>query len=183
MRKEIIFTGFGGQGIILMGVIIARMMEHFPDLQVTQAQSYGPASRGGACRTDVVISDQKINYPKSSRPDVMIFMSEEARKRLLSEADPERTLVVYDNTLIKSIPAPYDKRTFAVPATGEAEKEFKNRMVANIYMLGAVIELINPGSFEVLKQIVSKSVPKKYEELNIKALEAGHEYYRNHKPA
>ena len=56
-------------------------------------------------------------------------------------------------------------------------------MVANIYMLGAVIELINPGSFEVLKQIVSKSVPKKYEELNIKALEAGHEYYRNHKPA
>jgi 2-oxoglutarate ferredoxin oxidoreductase subunit gamma len=89
MRKEIIFTGFGGQGIILMGVIIARMMEHFPDLQVTQAQSYGPASRGGACRTDVVISDQRINYPKSSRPDIMIFMSEEARKRLLGEADPE----------------------------------------------------------------------------------------------
>ena len=101
MRKEIIFTGFGGQGIILMGVIIARMMEHFPDLQVTQAQSYGPASRGGACRTDVVISDQQINYPKSSRPDLMVFMSEEARKRLLSEADPERTLVVYDDTLIE----------------------------------------------------------------------------------
>jgi len=48
MRKEIIFTGFGGQGIILMGVIIARMMEHFPELEVTQAQSYGPAS--GAAR-------------------------------------------------------------------------------------------------------------------------------------
>ena len=47
MRKEIIFTGFGGQGIILMGVIMARMMEHFPDLQVAQAQSYGPASRAG----------------------------------------------------------------------------------------------------------------------------------------
>ena len=179
MRKEIIFTGFGGQGIILMGVIIARMMEHFPELEVTQAQSYGPASRGGACRTDVVISDQKINYPKSSRPDIMIFMSEEARKRLLGEADPERTLVVYDNTLIKGIPENY-KKTFAVPATGEAEKAFQNRMVANIYMLGATIELINPGSFEVLKKIVSASVPKKFEELNIKALEAGHQYYRDH---
>ena len=121
MRKEIIFTGFGGQGIILMGVIIARMMEHFPELEVTQAQSYGPASRGGACRTDVVISDQKINYPKSSRPDVMIFMSEEARKRLLGEADPERTLVVYDNTLIKAIPDNY-KKTFAVPATGRGRE-------------------------------------------------------------
>jgi 2-oxoglutarate ferredoxin oxidoreductase subunit gamma len=181
MRKEIIFTGFGGQGIILMGVIIARMMEHFPDLQVTQAQSYGPASRGGACRTDVVISDQQINYPKSSRPDLMVFMSEEALKRLLSEADPERTLIVYDDTLIRSIPAPYTK-TFAVPATGQAEKEFKNRMVANIFILGAVIELINPGSFDVLKKIVASSVPKKFEELNIKALEAGYEYYRTHKP-
>ena len=56
-------------------------------------------------------------------------------------------------------------------------------MVANIYMLGAVIELINPGSFDVLKKIVASSVPKKFEELNIKALEAGYEYYRTHKPA
>jgi len=111
----------------------------------------------------------------------MIFMSEEARKRLLGEADPERTLVVYDNTLIKGIPETY-KKTFAVPATGEAEKVFQNRMVANIYMLGATIELINPGSFEVLKKIVSASVPKKFEELNIKALEAGHQYYRDHGP-
>ncbi|MCL2669632.1 MAG: 2-oxoacid:acceptor oxidoreductase family protein [Syntrophaceae bacterium] len=181
MRREIIFTGFGGQGIILMGVIIARMMEHFPELEVTQAQSYGPASRGGACRTDVVISDERINYPKSSRPDVMIFMSEEARKRLLGEADQERTLVVYDNTLVKAIPDNY-KKTFAVPATGVAEKDFQNRMVANIYMLGATIELINPGSLDVLKKIVSESVPKKFEELNIKALEAGHAYYEANKP-
>lgn len=180
MRKEIIFTGFGGQGIILMGVIIARMMERFPDLQVTQAQSYGPASRGGACRTDVVISDQQINYPKSSRPDLMVFMSEEAVKRLLSEADPTRTLIVYDNTLIRSVPAPYT--TFAVPATKQAEEEFKNRMVANIFMLGAVIELINPGSLDVLKKVAGSSVPKKFEELNIKALESGYEYYRTHKP-
>jgi 2-oxoglutarate ferredoxin oxidoreductase subunit gamma len=181
MRKEIIFTGFGGQGIILMGVIIARMMEHFPEIEVTQAQSYGPASRGGACRTDVVLSDQRISYPKSSRPDIMIFMSEEAKKKLLGEAIPDRTLVVYDNTLVKEIPGNY--KTFAVPATGAAENDFKNRMVANIYMLGATIELMHPGSFEVLKKVVSQSVPKKFEELNIKALEAGHEYYQTHKPA
>jgi Pyruvate/2-oxoacid:ferredoxin oxidoreductase gamma subunit len=56
-------------------------------------------------------------------------------------------------------------------------------MVANIYMLGATIELINPGSFDVLKKIVSSSVPKKFEALNIQALDAGYEYYRTHKPA
>lgn len=181
MRKEVIFTGFGGQGIILMGVIMARMMEHFPDLQVAQAQSYGPASRGGACRTDVVISDQQINYPKSSRPDLMVFMSEEALKRHIADANPERTLVVYDNTVIGSVPPQYTK-TFGVPATKVAEEELKNRMVANIYMLGAVIELITPGSFEVLKQVVRKSVPPKSEALNIKALDLGYEFYQTHKP-
>jgi 2-oxoglutarate ferredoxin oxidoreductase subunit gamma len=179
MRKEIIFAGFGGQGIILMGVVLAQMMENFPDLQVTQAQSYGPVSRGGACRTDVVISDQEINFPKSARPDLMVFMSEESVKRYLQEGNPGKTLVVYDSTLIKSIPAPY-KKTFPVPATKVAEEELKSRIVANMFMLGAVIELITPGSFLVLQQVVRKSVPAKSEAVNMKALEAGYEYYRTH---
>jgi len=179
MRKEIIFAGFGGQGIILMGVILAQMMENFPDLQVTQAQSYGPVSRGGACRTDVVISDQEIHFPKSARPDLMVFMSEESVRRYLQEGDPEKTLVVYDSTLIQSIPAPY-KKTFPVPATQVAEEELKNRIVANMFMLGAIIELVAPGSFAVLQQVVRKSVPPQSEALNVKALEAGYEFARTH---
>ncbi len=179
MRKEIVFAGFGGQGIILMGVILAQMMENFPDLQVTQAQSYGPVSRGGACRTDVVISDQKINFPKSARPDLMIFMSEESVRRYLQEGDPEKTLVIYDSTLVRSIPAPY-KKTFPVPATQVAEEDLKSRIVANMFMLGAVIEMVAPGSFDVLQQVVRKSVPPKSEALNVKALEAGYEFARKH---
>jgi 2-oxoglutarate ferredoxin oxidoreductase subunit gamma len=179
MRKEIVFAGFGGQGIILMGVILAHMMEEFPDLQVTQAQSYGPVSRGGACRTDVVISDQEIHFPKSARPDFMIFMSEESVKRYIQEGDPEKTMVIYDSTLIRSIPAPY-KKTLPVPATKVAEEELKNRIVANMYMLGAAIEMVVPGSFAVLQKIVKKSVPPKSQDLNMKALEAGHEFARTH---
>ena len=179
MRKEIIFAGFGGQGIILMGVVLAHMMENFPDLQVAQAQSYGPVSRGGACRTDVVISDHEIHFPKSLRPDFMVFMSEESVKRYIPEGDPERTLVIYDNTLVRSIPAPY-KKTFPVPATKVAEEELKSRIVANMFMLGAIIELVIPGSFAVLQQVVRKSVPPKSEALNVKALEAGYEFARAH---
>jgi len=181
MRKEIIFAGFGGQGIILMGVILAQMMEHFPELQVAQAQSYGPVSRGGACRTDVVISDQEINFPKSARPDLMVFMSEESVRRYLREGDPEKTLIIYDRTLIKAIPQPY-KKVYAVPATEVAEEELKNRIVANMFMLGAVIELIVPGSLAILKQAVRKSVPAKSEAVNLKALEAGYEFYQQHTP-
>jgi 2-oxoglutarate ferredoxin oxidoreductase subunit gamma len=181
MRKEIVFAGFGGQGVILMGVILAQMMEHFPELQVTQAQSYGPVSRGGACRTDVIISDQEIHFPKSTRPDFLVFMSEEAVKRYLQEGDPKKTLVIYDSTLIRSIPAPYHK-TFPVPATRVAEEELKNRIVANMFMLGSMIELVAPASFNVLKEVVRKSVPPKSEALNMKALEAGYEFYRTQSP-
>ena len=181
MRKEIVFAGFGGQGIILMGVILAQMMEEFPELQVTQAQSYGPVSRGGACRTDVVISDQEIHFPKSARPDFMVFMSEESVKRYLQEGDPDKTLVIYDSTLIRSIPAPYQK-TFPVPATKVAEEELKNRIVANMFMLGAIIELVIPESFAVLQQVVRKSVPPKSEALNVTALKAGYEFARTHVP-
>ncbi len=182
MRKEIVLAGFGGQGIILMGVILARMMEDFPELQVTQAQSYGPVSRGGACRTDVVISDREIHFPKSARPDLMVFMSEEAVKRYLEEGNPEKTLVIYDSTLVRSIPAPY-KNVFAVPATRVAEEELKSRIVANMFMLGAIAELVTPNSFPVLQQVVRKSVPPKSEALNVKALEAGYEFARANRPA
>jgi len=179
MRKEIVFAGFGGQGIILMGVILAQMMENYPDLQVAQAQSYGPVSRGGACRTDVVISDREIHFPKSTRPDFMGFMSEESVKRDLQEGDPEKTLVAYDSTLIQSIPAPY-RKTFPVPATKVAEEELKSRIVANIFMLGAIVEMIAPGSFAVLQEVVKKSVPPKSEALNVTALKAGYEFGRTH---
>jgi len=177
MRKEIVFAGFGGQGIILMGVILAQMMEEFPDLQVTQAQSYGPVSRGGACRTDVVIADQEIHFPKSARPDFMLFMSEESVKRYLPEGNPEKTLVIYDSTLVRSIPAPFQK-TFPVPATKVAEEELKNRIVANMFMLGATIEKVLPGSFPALQRVVSKSVPPKSLDLNLKALQAGYDFAR-----
>jgi 2-oxoglutarate ferredoxin oxidoreductase subunit gamma len=179
MRKEIVFAGFGGQGIILMGVILAQMMEEFPELQVTQAQSYGPVSRGGACRTDVVISDQEIHFPKSARPDFMVFMSEESVKRYLQEGDPDRTLVIYDSTLVRSIPTPYQK-TFPVPATKVAEEDLKNRIVANMFMLGVVIEWVLPGSFAALQRVVGKSVPPKSLDLNLKALQAGYDFARTH---
>ena len=107
----------------------------------------------------------------------MVFMSEESVKRYLPEGDPERTLVIYDSTLVRSIPAPY-KKTFPVPATKVAEEELKNRIVANMFMLGAAIEKVLPGSFAALQQVVKRSVPPKSLDLNMKALEAGHEFAR-----
>ena len=90
--------------------------------------------------------------------------------------------MIYDSTLIRTIPAPYGK-TFPVPATRVAEEELKNRIVANMFMLGAVIDMVAPGSFEVLQEVVRKSVPPKSEALNVKALQAGREFARTHSPS
>lgn len=179
MRREIVIAGFGGQGIILMGVILAKMAEYFPHLQVAQAQSYGPVSRGGACRTDVVFSDREIHYPKCIRPDLMVFMSVESVEKYLREADAEKSLIVYDNTLISSMNPAY-KRVFAVPATKIAEERWKNRIVANMFLLGAILDLFSPKAFDFLKEVVRKSVPKKSEDLNLQALAEGNEFGKKH---
>ncbi len=181
MRREIILAGFGGQGIILMGVILARLMEHYNNLQVAQAQSYGPVARGGACRTDVVISDAPIHYPKCMRPDVMVFMSQEAVQRYLGEGDPERTLVLYDDTLVSHIDDKF-RHSYPVPATHVAEKEIGRRIVANMFMLGALLNQVVPDGKEKLEKVVLESVPRGTGEINLRALRAGYDYGQKNIP-
>jgi 2-oxoglutarate ferredoxin oxidoreductase subunit gamma len=181
MRREIVLAGFGGQGIILMGVILARLMEHYDELQVAQAQSYGPVARGGACRTDVVISDGPIHYPKCMSPDVMVFMSQEAVQRYLREGDPHRTLVLYDVTLISAIEENF-RHCYPVPATRVAEQEMGNRIVANMFMLGALINHVVPDGIEKLEKVVLESVPRGTGELNLRALRTGYAYGQEHIP-
>ena len=179
MRKEIVFAGFGGQGIILMGVILAQMMETFS----RPAGGPGPILWTGFPRRGVPHRRGHLRpgdpFPQKRRPDLMVFMSEESVKRYIQEGDPEKTLVIYDSTLIRSIPAPY-KKTFPVPATQVAEEELKSRIVANMFMLGAIVEQVAPGSFAVLQEVVRKSVPPKSEAVNVTALKAGYEFARTH---
>ena len=89
MRKEVKMAGFGGQGIVLMGVILAEAAGYYEDLEVAQTQSYGPEARGGACRAEVVLSDEIIDYTKTLNPDVFIAMSQPALDRYLPEIDSE----------------------------------------------------------------------------------------------
>jgi 2-oxoglutarate ferredoxin oxidoreductase subunit gamma len=181
MRREIVLAGFGGQGIILMGVILARLMEHYSHLKVAQAQSYGPVARGGACRTDVVISDCPIHYPKCMRPDVMVFMSQEAVQSYLKEGDPQRTLILYDATLVPDIDREF-RHAYPVPATRVAEQDMGRRVVANMFMLGALVNQVVPDGIEKLEKVVLESVPRGTGELNLRALRAGYAYGQEHIP-
>ena len=171
MRKEIRIAGFGGQGIILAGVILGEAATR-AGFRAVQTQSYGPESRGGAARSEVVISSEEIDYPRVGRADVVVALSQEGYKRYCADVK-EDALVVVDADLVQAAGAR------ALPFTKTAE-EMGLKIVSNIVMvgyLGAVLEIIPP---EVLEETVVANVPKGTEALNRRALSAGRALHESH---
>ncbi len=175
MRKEVKMAGFGGQGIVLMGVILAEAAGYYEDLEIAQTQSYGPEARGGACRAEVVLSDEIIDYTKTLNADVFVAMSQPALDRYLPEIDPNHAQVFVDDTLVTKVPGEV-KRLCRVPATRLAEERCGNRMVANIIMLGVVVKETNLVSVEALRSTIQERLSPKLREINLKALEAALTY-------
>ncbi len=168
MRREIRFSGFGGQGIVTAGIILARAAALYDDLNAVQTQSYGPEARGGASRSEVIISDSEIHYPKVLKPDIFVCMSIQALEKYIGDL---RGILIYDSSLIKKVPEGME--AYPVPATLLAKREIGRTIVANIIMLGALQAITQVVSREALKKAVLDSVPKGTEDMNLKALEIG----------
>ena len=175
MRKEVKMAGFGGQGVVLMGMILAEAAGYYEDLEIAQTQSYGPEARGGACRAEVVLSDEVIDYTKTLNADVFVAMSQPALERYLPEIDPNRAEVFVDDTLVTKIPKEV-KHLHRVSATRLAEERCGNRMVANIIMLGAVVKKTGLISIDSLRSAILERLPPKLREVNLKAFETGLNY-------
>ncbi len=172
-RQEIRFAGFGGQGIIKSGIIIAAAASIYGGQNAVQTQSYGPESRGGACKSEVVISESDIDFPKVTEPDVLVVMSQHAYNDYASEVKAGGTVIV-DPDMI-----PHEKplnkvMVFRVPATKIAE-ELGKRIVANIVMIGAFSAIAKMVDIESLKNSIKDNIPKGTEELNLAAFDRGYE--------
>ena len=174
MRKEVRIAGFGGQGVILAGVILAQAAGAVEGREVAQTQSYGPEARGGAARCDVVISDQRILYPKVRRPDILLAMSGQALAKFGVGLDVATGKVVVDSTFISEIPEGLPP-LYRLPATRLAEEEFKNRIVANMVMLGALARVDGAVAFDSLKRAVAENVAPKFRDLNLAAMDRGYQ--------
>jgi len=172
-RHEIRLCGYGGQGIILAGYIIGQAASIFDGKNTTFTQDYGPEARGGACRADVVISDERILYPYINVPSVLIAMSQEAYNKYYTE-NRHDALVIIDEDLVKPRETSSAK-LLAVPATRIAE-EMGRVMVANVVMLGFFTAVTGIVSIDAMRKSILASVPKGSEELNVKAIERGYAY-------
>ena len=151
MRREVRIAGFGGQGVVTLGTILAVAAGIHEDLEVAQSQSYGPEARGGACRSDVVISDDPIDYPKPLALDLFMALSPAAAEQYWSEVREGKTLVLVDRTLVPKTPD-HTPPVLAVEATRLAEEEFQDRVVANMIMLGAMAAVTGWVSLKALEE-------------------------------
>ena len=104
-RLEIRLAGSGGQGLILAGMILAEAVGIHGGKFVTQTQSYGPEARGGASKSEVVVSDQEINYPQAMKPDIMLSMNQAACDAYIFDVKAGGTLIV-DSSLVPTCPPP-----------------------------------------------------------------------------
>jgi 2-oxoglutarate ferredoxin oxidoreductase subunit gamma len=175
MKKEIRICGFGGQGVILAGFIIGKAASVFQNYQAVQSQSYGPEARGGAARSEIIISDKKIGYPRPLGVDILLAMSQESFDSYRSDITDD-TIIVVDPDLVKK--HGIGRPIYKVQAQKIAE-ELGNKIVTNIVMVGAFTSISGILNPESMKESVIDSVPKRFIELNIKAYERGLEAGKN----
>jgi 2-oxoglutarate ferredoxin oxidoreductase subunit gamma len=172
-QTEIRIGGFGGQGVILSGIIIGRAAAIHAGLHATLIQSFGPEARGSASSAELIVSDEPIWYPYLRQADMLVVLSQDAYARFSPGLKPNGLLIT-ESDLVKLQPHPQTSRHFAVPATRLAE-EIGRRIVLNIVTVGffgAVSQLV---PLSALEKAVTESVPAGTHELNLKAFHKGYE--------
>lgn len=163
-------SGTGGQGLILAGIILAEAAI-LDGKNAIQSQSYGPEARGGSSKSEVLISDQAIHYPKVIAPDLVLAMSQEACNKYTGDLAADKILIT-DTNFVKELPA-QAKKVYELPITETAKTKVGKTLFANIVAIGAIVALTNCVSKESIVKAVLNRVPKGTEEVNEKALELG----------
>lgn len=178
MRMEIRFSGFGGQGIVLMGYIMGKALAIYEGMETVMTQSYGPEARGGASSSDIVVSDEPIAYPFVQKPDVLVTLSQEAYSKFRAGAATEAN-VLTDSELV--IPKRNDI-VRGIPATQLAET-LGRRIVANVVMLGFVTSTTGIAKRSSMEKAIESTVKAKTIPLNLEAFRLGYEYISQREPA
>ncbi len=171
-RYEIRLSGEGGQGLVLAGVILAEAAGIYGDKHVAYTQSYGPESRGGGCRSDLIISDEPIDYPICTQLDLLLCLTQRACDSFWPKLKAGGVLIA-DAKRVTQLPAgPF--QVYSIPILQTARHKLGREVAANIICLGVIAKLSGIVSKEALEQAVLSRVPRGTEETNRRALEAGY---------
>ncbi len=170
-RLRLVFSGSGGQGVITAAIVFAEAAVIHENLTAVQSQSYGPEARGGATRSDVIISDKDIHFPKVTQPNVLVCLTQEAYNKFYPIIRPGGLLLT--DTRFVETARKVDARQRELPMYQTVMDQVGKPIVFNICMLGAVIGLtgvIKPAS---VVKVLETRIPGAFLEMNQKALELG----------
>jgi 2-oxoglutarate ferredoxin oxidoreductase subunit gamma len=171
-RYEIRIAGFGGQGVVTIGKILGEAFTLYEGKNSVNTQSYGPEARGGACKSEVVVSDGEIRYPNVRKADVLIALSQVALDAYIADLK-ERGILLLDSHSIKHMPDRHKYQVYEVP-TMEIAYDVGGVRFQNSVALGAlyplIAHIINESS---LLRAISDNVPAETAEINIEAFKRG----------
>jgi 2-oxoglutarate ferredoxin oxidoreductase subunit gamma len=170
-KCRLVFSGSGGQGVITAAIILAEAAVLYENLNAVQSQVYGPAARGGATRSDVIISDSGIHYPKVIQPNVLVCLTQEAYNKFYPIIRPGGLLIT-DTRYVK-IHRKVDAQQKELPIYRTAMEEIGKPIVFNICMLGAVIRMTEVVKSESIMKVLTDRIPSGFLEMNRKALDLG----------
>ena len=170
-QTDLTIAGVGGQGSILAGVILGSAAVTFDGKYATQTQAYSSELRGGFAATWVIISDQPVEFPRVTHPDILVAQAADSITRFGQVVKPDGILI-YDSDMVHETPANI-KRRYKVPATSIARNRLKASMTANMVMLGALCKITEVVSRKALEQSISRSVPAGKAEINLEAFNLG----------
>ncbi len=173
MKKEIIISGFGGQGVLSMGKILAYsgLME---DKEVTWMPAYGPEQRGGTANVTVIVSDERISSPILSKYDIAIVLNQPSLEKFEPKLKPGGILI-YDGFGIINPPTRKDITIYRIDAMDKAA-EMKNGKVFNMIVLGGLLKVAPVVSANGVEKALKKTLPERHHHLiplNMQAVEEG----------
>ena len=166
---QIRFGGVGGQGIVMSSKLLGIAASLYDGKEAVCTQAYGPEARGGAARSDVVISDEPVDYPFVTEADVLVALFPEAYKKFRPMLRAGGTLII-DSGLVQA--SEDEENICRIPATQMAQ-DLGNRLASNVVILGCLVGKTGVVSRESVEQAIRKAMKPKIVELNIKALDAG----------
>ena len=178
MIVKTIFSGFGGQGVLMMGISLAHSAMN-KGYHVTYLPAYGAEMRGGTANCTVAVGDEEIASPVASEPDYLVVMNSPSLFSFQNKITSEGTIFI-DSSIINDRPHRKDVKVICVPCADIAQ-ELGNSRVANVIMMGAFIkksEVVSPEIYLKSLETIMGSRKKSLAEVNRKAFAAGFDYVK-----
>ncbi|WP_319522707.1 2-oxoacid:acceptor oxidoreductase family protein [uncultured Desulfosarcina sp.] len=170
-RCRMVFSGSGGQGVITAAIILAEAAVLHEGLEAVQTQAYGAAARGGATRSDVIVADSPIDFPKVIQPNVLVCLTQEAYTKFCDIIRPGGLLLTDPRYVTPQLKVDAIQRE--LPMYETVMDKIGKPIVFNICMLGAVVGLTGLVQPESIIKVLEQRIPSNFLEMNKQALDLG----------